>query len=123
MERAGKALWKALHAELDDSAEFDARELALIEPACRCADEIAKLEEVLATDGVTTTGSKGQVVVHPALSEVRQARLALLRLLSPLEFGDAAVQLALGTSVSSIASVRARKAARARWDGKADPRG
>ena len=46
---------------------------------------MAELEKSIDRDGITVDGSKGQLRVHPALVEVRQLRLAQLRLLSSIE--------------------------------------
>jgi hypothetical protein len=89
--------------------ELDARELHLLERACRCADDLAALEAVVDTDGATVKGSRGQTVVHPALSEARQLRLTQARLLGSLELADPAERSA------TPAQARARKAAGARW--------
>ena len=44
--------------------------------ACAARDTIAALEEAVERDGTTTRGSRNQIVVHPALLEIRQLRLA-----------------------------------------------
>lgn len=107
---AGKALWKSIISELEDGWQLDARELELLERACRCADELAVLEKVIDADGPTTKGSRGQTVVHPALGECRQLRLSIERLLRPLELADPARQ----REREPISTQRARHAAEAR---------
>ena len=111
---AGKALWKALHADLDLAWELDARELHLLARACGCADHLAALEAVVAADGVTATGSRGQAVVHPALSEIRQMKLAQARLLSAIEVVDPVEAVRPATPAQG----RARRAATKRWTRK-----
>lgn len=108
--KAGKALWKAVVGDLSPGWELDQRERHLLDQACHTADQISDLEAVVASEGVTTTGSRGQSTVHPALVEIRQARLVLLRLLSVLELADPR-----GDQTATPASAQARKAANARW--------
>lgn len=43
--------------------------------------EIRQLKAILAEEGVTSTGSRGQVVAHPALVQIRQHRWILARYL------------------------------------------
>lgn len=73
------------------------------------------LETVVDKDGSTSTGSKGQIVVHPAILECRQLRLTQLRLLSSLEMEDPEARHSRGTP----ASKRARRAAEARYGRRA----
>jgi hypothetical protein len=63
----GKRLWKAILSDLDEGWELDQRELHLLAEAARCADQIGALEAVIDSEGVTSTGSKGQGVVHPSV--------------------------------------------------------
>jgi hypothetical protein len=62
--------------------------LALLEQACAAADGVAALESLVASDGIVTPGSRGQVVIHPAVPELRQARAALAKLLLQLGVSD-----------------------------------
>ncbi len=110
LKAPGRALWKSILRDLDAGWALDARELYLLERAARCADELADLEAVVDSDGPTVPGSRGQPIVHPALSEARQLRLVQLRLLSPIEMADPA-----GDQTPTPASARARRAARQRW--------
>lgn len=107
----GQALWGEILAEVHEAEgdwELDRRELHFLERACRVEDELRALEAVIDRDGSTVTGSRGQLVVHPALSEARQLRLVQLRLLSALEIADPAV-------ASTPARQQKRRAADARW--------
>lgn len=85
LQKAGRALWKAMAGDVAPGWEFDARDLALLGSACRLADAAALLEVVVERDGVTARGSTGQVVVHPALVELRQHRAAIAALLAKVE--------------------------------------
>ncbi len=111
LSRAGKALWKAIMADLGDGWRLDAREVELLGRACSSADVIVELEKAIKRDGVMSIGSAGQPVVNPAVSEVRQLKLAQARLLSVLELVDPK----LAERHATPASARGRKAAQARW--------
>lgn len=81
---AGRALWRNVTADFD----FGASELAVLAAACRQADDVALLEAAIVADGVTVTGSQGQPRLNAALTEVRQGRLALAKLLGALALPD-----------------------------------
>lgn len=106
--KPGRALWRAIIADVREGFALDSRETMLLERACTTADHIAALETVIASDGPTATGSRGQVIVHPALCELRQQKLTLLRLLGSIDFGGAAGE-------ESLSSRRASHAANTRW--------
>ena len=111
LDKAGKALWRSIHADLDRGWELDARELHLLARAGRCADELAAHDAAVDRDGPTTTGSRGQPVIRPALAEARQLRLVQLRLLGAIEMVDPQAAIRSATP----AQAQARKAAQARW--------
>lgn len=107
---AGKKLWTSLV----DTFDFDAREVAVLERACRQCDDVALLEGLLERDGLSTVGSTGQPKLTPIVSELRQGRLAVARLLGDLALPD-------GSQMPATArTVRARKAANHRWTQKAE---
>ena len=106
---AGQRLWSAIVADVGRGWRLDARELHLLERACRIEDELRQLERVIDADGLTTAGSRGQTIIHPALSEARQLRLVQQRLLGGIELCDPSQ----GTRNASTAHAGA--AARARW--------
>jgi hypothetical protein len=85
-------------------------ETELLIEVCRMLDTCDRLQTILDSDGVVTTGSMGQARVHPAVSELRGARVVLARLLAQLGLPDPA-----DAAMPSTSTVRARKAARARW--------
>lgn len=111
LKASGKALWRSIVGGLEEGWTFDERELALLREAAVVADQLADLDAVLERDGLTVAGSRGQTVVHPALTEARQLRLAQLRLLGAIELVDPAIAKRNATH----ASRRARMAAEARW--------
>jgi len=113
LAKDGKALWKAILDDLGPGWELDAREIHFLTRACRCADELEKLQKAIDEDGVTVEGSRGQPIVHPALSEARQLRLVQMRLLGAIEVTDPKDAIRSATPAQS----RARHAANVRWHG------
>lgn len=111
LREAGRALWRDVLADLADGWELDARELHMLKRACRCADELERLDAAVDAEGVTVKGSRGQLVVNPGLSEARQLRLAQLRLLSAIEVVDPVTARRAATP----AQARGRHAAESRW--------
>jgi phage terminase small subunit len=106
----GRALWKRIVGSLPAGWELDDRELAILSLAARQADDLARLEQAIKRDGAMAVGSTGQPVVHPAIVEARQARLAIGRLLGQLQLPDEDAQ------PRTEAGRRGQRAARARWD-------
>ena len=104
--KRGRAFWRQVHGEYDVT---EAEHQLLVE-ACRTLDVCEALQTVVADEGPTAEGSKGQPVVNPALRELRAQRAALGRLLAQLELEDET-----GRALPSPASLSARKAAEARW--------
>lgn len=86
-------------------------ELRLLEDCCYEMDIIDRLQEAVDGDGVTVQGSMGQMVIHPAIQEVRQHRNVLKQMLAKLGLPDAP-----GGAASD--SDRARRVAHARWQRK-----
>jgi|SRR5215211_695836 len=105
--RAGKRLWASIVGEY----ELDSRELLVLEQAARQADAVQALEAEVSESGIVGPGSRGQMRLSPTVVELRQARLALTKLLG---------ELALPTpDEEMLPSRRGRKAAEARWNGSA----
>lgn len=103
---AGRRLWR----EMVDEYEFDSRELVVLEAACRQRDDLAALEEEIREGGVIVEGSRGQPRLAQAVTEARQGRLALSKLLDAL-----ALPVGEGDVPTTGASRRAQKAANIRW--------
>ncbi len=102
--KAGKRVWGLIHAEF----QLDARELLVLEQAARQADAVAALELEIAEAGLVGRGSRGQLRLSPTVSELRQARLSVAKLLRDLALPD--------HDGAKATSRRARKAATARWE-------
>lgn len=62
---------------LGEGEEYDELEVALLGLAQAQANDIAALEVLLAEQGMTVEGSKGQLRLNPIVSELRQARRSL----------------------------------------------
>lgn len=107
---AGASLW------VDTVAVYDLtdQELRVLRQACATLDVVAALEEQVASDGVMVDGSKGQPVLHPAVGEARQQRLAFGRLISSLALPDSE-----GETIRTPEQVRASTASLARWRAEA----
>ncbi|MDI9917865.1 hypothetical protein [Rhodococcus sp. IEGM 1379] len=116
---AGQKLRRDLDKTLKEASkdgqiwEWDTRELALLALIESQADTIEKLDSTIATDGLTATGSTGQMRLHPAVTEVRLARSALAKLLDQLQLPEDA---AAGGAQLSPKSRQHAKAANSRWD-------
>lgn len=81
----GRKLWKLVVDDLPPNIEYENRELALLREAGALADDLALLEAAVAEHGVVATGSTGQVKVSPFVTEARQTRLAMARILAGLK--------------------------------------
>lgn len=77
----GRALW----ADVVDAYDLDQHEVALLTAACRTADRLEDIADVLAQQtSLTTTNARGDLVAHPLLVEQRQQGISLSRLLASL---------------------------------------
>lgn len=105
----GRSLWIRMVGDLPEGFEFDARELAILAAASRQADAIAALEQSIRRDGHIVRGAAGQPRLNGAVTEARQARIALARLLGDLDIPAEAEKS------QTASSQRARRAADVRW--------
>ncbi len=110
LEKAGASLWRRLIG----AYELDQWELTVAEAACRQADDVARLEALLAAGGLVIAGSAGQPRLAQAETEVRQGRLALVRLLDTLRL-PADDEDGRGRNGRQV---RAQRAAQSRWSGR-----
>lgn len=81
---AGAELWREVMAEYD--LTFDYR--SILHEACLTLDRIRQCDEIVNREGHTVMGYRGARQAHPLLSEARQARGLLQRLLKSLELND-----------------------------------
>lgn len=107
----GRAFWKKATTDY----RFGVDEVEVLSECCRTLDTLDKLRRIVAEEGETARGSRGQPIIHPALSEARQHQVVLSRLIRQLGIPGPDEKPAEGEGVPSIKSARARRAARARW--------
>jgi phage terminase small subunit len=103
LKAPGKGLWSAIVADVSPVMELDARDLHTLTAACASADTIAALEVAVKKDGEILPSGK----LNPAVVELRQQRVALMRLLSAVDLDE--------RPAVTPTQRRASKAARARW--------
>lgn len=80
----GSRFWRQVTSEFVLRAD----EQQLLTEACRMLDLVDRLADVVDDDGATTSGSRGQLTVHPCLSELRQVRQELRHHLRELGLPD-----------------------------------
>lgn len=101
LDAAGRRLWKSLLEEYN----FSPNELVILEAAARQADDVATLEAGL-RDGFVVKGSKGQPRLSAAVTEVRQGRLALARLVAELRLPADGAEVGKNPTKARAASTR-----------------
>jgi Phage terminase, small subunit len=105
----GRNLWNAVAG----AYVLTPAESAMLEQACRTADELDRIEKaVRQLDSLITTGSTGQLKSHPLLEEVRRHRVLLERLTSALCLPNEDEEVGL-----TPGQKHGRKAINARWHG------
>jgi hypothetical protein len=104
----GLDFWRSTVDEFDLSAT----EAELLTEVCRLLDECEELRQAIGRDGVTVLGSTGQVRANPCLTELRQHRLAVGRLIAQLAIPDASDKV-----LRTPRQARAHQGAQARWAG------
>jgi hypothetical protein len=100
----GSALWDSVTA----SYSLRPDELAILADACHEADIIEKLKAEFDSRDLITTGSMGQDVAAPHVSEIRQHRMALAGLLGKLRLPDDAGARGSASSEAGRALVNQR---------------
>lgn len=95
--------------DISTGYELRTDELRILEDACREIDLVERLEDELRDQPLMVSGSQGQLVASPLVSELRQHRAVVARLLAQLKLPDED-----GRAQESVSNA-ARKAANARW--------
>lgn len=104
----GRKFWRETTSRFEQTgAEYE-----ILKEVCRTLDDLDRLALAVAADGVMVTGSAGQQVVNPGLTESRGQRVVLHRLLAALSLPDE-----YGDVVPTAQTTRAKRAAAARWRG------
>ncbi|MEV8081134.1 P27 family phage terminase small subunit [Pseudarthrobacter oxydans] len=110
---------KAYYSQILEDYELEESEVQILLEAARTLDEVEALKAAVSELGVTTKGSTGQVVVNPALAEMRQARAMFARLVHQLDLPadeeDEEDKSPAETAAQRDRTENARKAANARW--------
>lgn len=79
LKAPGRRLWTSVQSEY----ELEEHETALLLEACRTVDQLDALDGLVSREGPLDESSQGRRA-HPALTEARQQRIALARLLAAL---------------------------------------
>ena len=79
LRESGCALWRAVLSVF----VLDAHEMTILREACRTADLLDGLQQLLDDEGLMSESSQG-ARVHPAAVELRQQRVTFARLLTAL---------------------------------------
>ena len=101
----GEALIEAIRDGLPLGVELDEREETLLGLAAGQARDVERAEADLAKRGYLVSGYQGQQVVNPSVSEARQGRIAIGRLLGQIDLPES----------TRDAVKHAREAVEARW--------
>jgi ribosomal protein S21 len=106
MRAKGKALVSSIITDMRDHGGLvpDAKELALLEVAGDLTDVIEDLKRSLRRDGYMQEIKSGRLVPHPAVSHIRQASLALAKVLEGVQM-----------SAQPAVDRKRQAAAKARW--------
>lgn len=107
LSEKARRLWR----ETVEGFTLRADEYTLLEAACRELDLIEQMQSAITRQGLMITGSMGQSVAHPFISEIRQHRAQLTSILRALKIPDADAPDIQAGAVSS----QARAAAQSRW--------
>src|SRR4051812_37082761 len=104
----GRRFWRFVTGNF----ELDRPEIELLVEVCRLLDTTDALAAAIRRDGHMIAGASGQPRVNGAITELRNAQLALSRLLAAL-----ALPAEDGSTLASPARIAARQAAGSRWAG------
>ena len=88
-EASGSALVARLRAEMDAAdLEPDAKEVELLSIAEALQDRIVELEDLISSEGMSSTSKSGVVHLNPAVGEARQTRAALARVIAGIQMQE-----------------------------------
>lgn len=119
-----KTASQRLLAAYEADFELDDSQRAALAIAGEHLDTAERLDAAVREQGVTIAGSSGQTVAHPAIAEARQQRIAAFAIVKTFMSADEGAASAdaaslgqsdAGMAVRSPASVKASRAASARW--------
>jgi hypothetical protein len=108
LSKSGAAFWRSTTAKYVLRVD----ELVVLEAASRTLDILARLDEALSDAPLMVRGGQGQERENPLISEARQQRGVLARLVRQLALPDDATR----TDAAAVARTEhARNAAQIRW--------
>ncbi|MEU4718389.1 hypothetical protein AB0G06_02055 [Nonomuraea dietziae] len=80
----GSRLWDEVTAEY----ELNAADFLLLKQAAETADLVSRISRAVVSEDLTVSRGTGGVAVNPLISELRQQRLVLARLVAALNLPD-----------------------------------
>lgn len=81
----GRGLWRKVAGDVQPGWALDERDYALMLGACEAADRVAQLDALVASEGLMVKGSRGQMILNPAIGEARLQRQQSTALLAKVE--------------------------------------
>lgn len=114
LQAAGRRLW----GEITGALEPDELEVDTLRRACVLADRAAALDRLVKREGLMIDSSQGRKL-HPAVAEARSTHSAVRQLLRTIKIVDDGQRDRVSTP-ASMTTLRARKAAQARWRREAE---
>jgi len=112
LSHRGRKFWNDALAAYEPSRA----DLEVLAETCRTLDNLDALAATITELGPMVTGSQGQQVINPALTEARGQRQILHRLMAALAFADEDE-----APIPSARHIRSVTAATARWKGQRKP--
>ena len=83
---SGQALVDRIVADLEaQGLEPDSKDAELLDVAADIVDRISVLEAAIEADGLSTTLKDGRIVLHPAICEIRQQNIVLVKTLNAIQ--------------------------------------
>ncbi len=83
--KAGRRVWRQLHAAVAPGWELDERDLAVLEQAVAQADLIAELETAIKAEGVLVVGAAGQRRPNGLMTQLTSSRALLAKLIAQVQ--------------------------------------
>lgn len=84
LEASGRKLWRSVLR----TYELNPADLLLLDRACRCADRLARIDELVAISRPLVKGSVGQLRPSPLYAQANEADRMLAALLAQLNLPD-----------------------------------
>lgn len=112
LQKRGRAFWRALTTasnERQQVLEFSTAERETLLEACRTLDRIDDLTAAIDRDGTMIAGSKDQMILHPAIGELRQQQASYVRLVASLNLPEDVA------ATKDFQQRRAKAGAQGRW--------